>query len=365
MRRRSLDSSSPTGNLDSLLDTMTNVVGILIIVIIVSQINVAEAVKRIRKGLDPVSVEQMVKLQSERDRVAEQIETVKSTSDEKVDPAVMKSLRSEIADLKAQMAKAKQAQEDVQGMVDLFAEKEKELEDLREIVKTQEEALVGLDQQVARLELEKVPAKKVRMPNPRDPYEDAQEVLFFCVGDRIMLVDYPGLLARTVKVIEANKGLIAEMKGKTPYYHQDQTKKHVLAKKIGSEGVSVSVNTFKDRPWGQLVLTPDLEAGGQTITEGLKHNSRLRTHINRAKSDRNYVRFLVHPDAFETYLLARRIAEEIFVPVGWQPTTAKDVRRSLPGIRFAHEPPPPPPPPDPKAKPPPQKPTPKKPKVLD
>ena len=49
-----------------------------------------------------------------------------------------------------------------------------------------------------------------------------------------------------------------------------------------SEGVTVSINTWKDRPWGQLVLTPDLENGGQTISEGLEHNSRLRTQINVA-----------------------------------------------------------------------------------
>ena len=109
-------------------------------------------------------------------------------------------------------------------------------------------------------------------------------------------------------------------------------------------------------------MTPDLKRGGQSIGDALKHNSTLRQRINRVKSDRNYIRFLVHPDAFETYLLARRIAEEIFIPVGWEPTSAKDIRRSLPGLRFVHTPPPPP---DPnKKKPPPTKPK-KKPKVLD
>ncbi len=361
MRRRNLDSASPTGNLDSLLDTMTNVVGILIIVIIVSQINVADAVKRIRDGLDPVSAAQMAELERERDQVAQQIESVKSSS-ETVDPSMLDALRKQAADLKKQIAAAAQEEVKVEALVDLFEKKEKELQLLVTLVKTEEEGIVGMEQQLSRMELEKTPAKKVRMPNPRDPYEDAKEVLFLCVGDRIMLVDYPGLLGRTVREIGGKPGLIAERKGKTPYYHQDNTKKHIAARKIRSEGVSVSINTFKDRPWGQLVLTPDLKTGGQTITEGLKHNSKLRTQINRVKSDRNYIRFMVHPDAFETYLLARRVAEEIFIPVGWQPTTAKELRRSLPGIRFAHEPPPPP---DPNKKPPPKKPTPKKPKVLD
>ena len=38
------------GSLDSLLDTMTNVVGVLIVVLIVTQVNVSSAAKRIRRG---------------------------------------------------------------------------------------------------------------------------------------------------------------------------------------------------------------------------------------------------------------------------------------------------------------------------
>ena len=361
MRRRNTDSS-PTGNLDSLLDTMTNVVGILIIVIIVSQINVASAVKRIRAGMEPVSVEQMAKLQSERERVAQQIESVRSATD-KVDPAAMAALQKEVAALEKQLEEVELMDEKNEALVDLFAEKQKTLEELKAAVKREEQGVIGLDQKIARMELQKTPAKRVRLPNPRDPYEDAREVLFFCAGDRIMLVDYPGLLARTVKEIQGKKSLVAEMKGKTPYYHQEQSKKHIGSRRIRSAGVAVSIVTFPDRPWGQLVMTPDFKRGGQTIKEGLAHGSELRQQINRAKSDRNYIRFLVHPDAFETYLLARRLAEEIFIPVGWEPTGAKELRRSLPGIRFAHVPPPPA---DPKKKPPakPAKPK-KKPNVLD
>ncbi|MFT4551217.1 MAG: hypothetical protein ACI8XO_004540 [Verrucomicrobiales bacterium] len=364
MRRRKVESA--TGNLDSLLDTMTNVVGILIIVIIVSQINVADAVKRIRDGLDPVSAEQMAQIEAERDQVAQQIEAVQSSVDRKVDPAEIEQLRQEELALKKEIAEIAQAEAMVDGLADLFVDKQKQHEELLVLIKTEEEGIVGMEQEIKRMELEKTPAKKVRMPNPRDPYEDAKEVLFLCAGDRVILIDYPGLLARTVKEIQAKESLVGEMKGKTPYYRQAETKKHVVARKVSSGGVSVSLNTYPDRPWAQFVMTPDLKGGGQSIIEGLKVNSPLRLQINRVKSDRNYIRFLVHPDAFETYLLARRIAEDIFIPVGWDPTTAKDVRRSLPGIRFVHEPPPVDPNKD-KNKPPPvkPKPKPKKPKVLD
>jgi len=49
MRPRQEDDD---GNLDSLLDTMTNVVGILVIVMIVTQLGVRDAVKRIGDAVD-------------------------------------------------------------------------------------------------------------------------------------------------------------------------------------------------------------------------------------------------------------------------------------------------------------------------
>jgi hypothetical protein len=49
MRRRSSDESE--GGLDSLLDTMTNVVGILVIVLVVTQLGVGDAVRRITDAI--------------------------------------------------------------------------------------------------------------------------------------------------------------------------------------------------------------------------------------------------------------------------------------------------------------------------
>ena len=59
-RRRK--NSGAMGSLDSLLDTMTNVVGVLIVVLIVTQVNVSSAAKRIRANLPEVTVSMMVRL---------------------------------------------------------------------------------------------------------------------------------------------------------------------------------------------------------------------------------------------------------------------------------------------------------------
>ena len=69
MARRRRRGGSGQGNLDSLLDTMTNVVGVLIVVLIVTQVNVSSAAKRIRADLPDVTVammEEMVEKDEDR-----------------------------------------------------------------------------------------------------------------------------------------------------------------------------------------------------------------------------------------------------------------------------------------------------------
>ena len=60
-------SSVDSQNLDSLLDTMANVVGILVVILAVTQISVGEAMKRIRAYEDEAAVEQAL----ERERSSE------------------------------------------------------------------------------------------------------------------------------------------------------------------------------------------------------------------------------------------------------------------------------------------------------
>ncbi len=340
---------------------MTNVVGILIIVLIVAQVNVAEAVKRIRKDLKPVSAREMATLEAERDRVEEQRRKLDEAPDKAIAPSELRKLREELAKLKTEMKAAEEDKKKMEALAAQIAEKEKELEKLVEMVKTEEEFLVGLDNEAAQFDLTKKPVKKVRMPNPRDPYEDAKEVLFYCKGDRVMHVDYPGLLAKVYEAMNRNREIIYEKTDKRTVFKQEPSKAFVKQKNIRDTNFVATINPHPNRAWAQLIMTPDIESGGETITDAAKHNSRLRKHFNKARSDRNYLLFIVHPDAFETYLLARRIAEEQYVPIGWQPTGAKDIRRSLSGIRFHFEPPPPP---KDGAKPKPRPPK-KKPKLLD
>lgn len=356
-RRRS--EGSATANLDSLLDTMTNVVGILIIVLIVSQLNVTQAVKRIRKDLKPVSETQMAALEKESDTVAKQIEMLKETPADDISPDDLEKLKAEVAKLQVMAVDAEKKRSEKDKLDKSLTLKQKELKDMETALAAQRDQVVGMESETAGLDLEKMPAKRVRLPDPRDPYEDASEVLFYCKGDRVMRIDHPGLLKKTLAALKAEKSIVFSMQGKTPVYEREKTKAFIEKKNISDTDAKVKILNFPDRGWGQLVIEPKLESGGESIKAAADPYSIFRKHLKRARSDRNYIFFIVHNDAFETYLLARRIAEEEFVPIGWNPTTATEIRKSLPGIRFEHTPPPPaktpgkPAPPNPKRKKPP------------
>ena len=105
MARRRKDNGA-MGSLDSLLDTMTNVVGVLIVVLIVTQVNVSSAAKRIRANLPEVTVPMMEELRKKEKEVQARLASLQ-------DPADVKAEEVEKAreDLRALVAQRKELKE--------------------------------------------------------------------------------------------------------------------------------------------------------------------------------------------------------------------------------------------------------------
>ena len=83
------------GNLDSLLDTMTNVVGVLIVVLIVTQVNVSSAAKRIRANLPEVTVPMMTELREKDEKVRKRLPELEDALWPFTDPGGPENLRDE------------------------------------------------------------------------------------------------------------------------------------------------------------------------------------------------------------------------------------------------------------------------------
>ncbi len=369
MRHRGRNRST-TSNLDSLLDTMTNVVGILVIVLIMTQVNVADAIRRLRSSLPDVSEEQMGKLVEEVRNVDAELVLLKSP--DALDASRIEEVKEEVGLLRVELEREKQEISPENEIIELISAREKSIKEETLAMDALEKKLSGL-----RVELETVkdlaskPPVRVRLPDPRPARDDASEVLMVCMGDRVYVIDIPAFQLIARRQLEgAGRKVVHTIEGtgdkRRTIYKRKASEKFIVDNNAGNGMAFLNLRTYPDRPNATLIIMPRPD-GGESIAEVRKSDRGvIRTMMQQAFRERDYVYFYVTPDAFSTYLEARRIAEvEHNLPVGWE-FIGQDIKlyKGAAGLRFEYTPPPPAPPPTGKPKPKP-KPKPEKPNVLD
>ncbi len=350
--------------MDSLLDTMTNVVGILVILLVVTQLGVSTAVKRIRSHLPEVEEAALQECRRETEAMRERLAALETQwsareasykedvnrlflLDKKVDRTLAQrhaELLQMLETLAARVDQAGRQELDLQAAVDKLKS---------EIDRVREE-LAALEKQ------EKPPEKVVRIPNPRPAPKDARGEWFVCREGRIDFVDVAGIAASVAKRLEMMKtqfrhgesGLVRRS-AKTPAggqpFEYDRTKVESYFEKnrIVVDGHRVHVYGRGHHPACWIALEFDMRRAEDEAAL-LRPWSKCRKALAAVGQRGNYARFIVYPDSFEIYLKAREIADEMRVPAGWQVHTEQKLATwtALPGILLNKtEPPPPPPPP--------------------
>jgi len=375
MRRR---KGSDSGSLDSLLDTMTNVVGILVILLTVTQLGVRDAVKRI-STTESVKPEVLEKTQEELRQLeklhARLFARLKALVEQgKADPSEeLARVKKEILDYQADIEVLREKQEREKREAELAAKKaldeikrllekhEKEANELLAKVNQRAEELARLRAQLADTpEQGPLPAKVVNLPNPRAAPEKTEPMMFICREGRIIPVDVEGLRERAQK--RAEFIVLRRKLGRDPKAGIDGK---VLAEEFNDKKIRdryFELGMVVSGRYPRLVFERRKDAG-ETI-ELLEHaSSRYQQQIRRVNRKNYYLRFLVWPDSFETYLAARKIASERGLLAGWQAmTTSGEYTTSLGGKIRCGPPPPPAPKPKPSQKP---KPKPRKPPPTD
>jgi len=326
-------------SLDSLLDTMTNVVGILVILLTVTQLGVSDAVKRISttSTIKPEQIDEAQRrfkdLYSLYIQLKERLEALLEQGDDEEVAAKLRRLKKEIEDCEANIAvlmenrearkakaelELKALRDEIQQVLD--KQKREAEEKLAKRAKIADE-VASLKAQLAQTHVpEALPAKIVNLPNPRPAPEGTQPKTFLCRGGRVMFVDVEGI--REVA--------------------QKRTMFIIRRRKLGRDPAAGRVP--------KLVLKRREDAG-ETAEEVTRASSRYQREIKRTDPDEFYLQFLVWPDSFEAYLEARKLSSKRGLLAGWQAqTTSGEYTIDLGGdLRVG--PPPPPPKPKPKPKP--------------
>ncbi|WP_339683289.1 hypothetical protein [Gimesia maris] len=313
MKRRK--SSSSGASLDSLLDTMTNVVGILVIMLTVTQLGVGEAVNRITSAIEEEDMERAEQKVTELDELLklekEQLETVKELTADKttVNPEQQKELAEK---LKKELEKLKEIQVNIEKLKKEIAERDKQVKSLEQSIVAKETELADI-----KAKLAKTPdpgptpnAKIVNLPNPRDAPKEARAIDYVCRHGRIMRVDIPLLQNLALTAIAQSRLVTAPEQA----IDCDKLVKVFENKNVGNRDWRIKLKPVGGVPY--LVL--ELRDGRGDTSERLQKSSALfRQELQKINPRLFYLNFRVWSDSYDTYLVARQYADQKDVMAGW------------------------------------------------
>ncbi len=312
MKKRKKEDS---GSLDSLLDTITTVVGILIILLIVVQLGADSAVKRIvdeKKEENSKELMELAMQQFENQKKAllnekEKLQ-VKLASQNKGQLQLIQEilkLEKEVAEKKKKMPPAPPA------LQNLRKEKVK-LDSSKKAVEIKFKTIKGLLVNAPKTGAETL-SKEVSLPDPKPATPGAKPFRFLCRDGKIFTVNDSALQDR-VKSIVTQSGL---KPNKDNEYEGVKLMSLINNKKIGDSFFTVKAKLNPDKVL-RFVIQRKVNSGEDT-TAVVKPNSNYLKDLGELNPAKHYLLFEVFPDSFGVYLAARELSNQRKFPAGWKP----------------------------------------------
>jgi Na+-transporting methylmalonyl-CoA/oxaloacetate decarboxylase gamma subunit len=304
--------------MDSLLDTMANVVGILVVLVAVMQLAVGDAVDRIvEEGVrQPASLPEVEAAERDQATVAEAVVAARGKLEalppgpEK--PGILSKEATPLLEaLRALPGSELGYEQGVEAVQEKVQRKTDAVENLRAELVEQDTRLARLDALLTHAPPEDRP-KLARLPDPRPPAQGAEEIVVFCRYGHVAPVDRRQMLKRLHGGVEKALG---ENRAPTPSdgpWLQNFFRKQ----SVGWENFYWSIRNagprvlFADMAWHNRDFG---ERAGELRIEG----SRLERIFDSHDPQKEYIRFWVWSDSFEVYLEARYLAEAAGFDVAW------------------------------------------------
>ena len=338
MARRKSNTSATGANMDSLLDALTNVVGILVIVLVAVQLSSQEAAQRMEEmiaQIDPAEQERIKQAAKDSEEKLEEMKLALQEESEKdeIDPdKLLAMLQDDIAaaelkakkDLLAAEAAEKEAEEKKLAAEELRRSLMAQLATLEE---KEKEFTVAKTDLLAKLEnmptLNAPPPKEVRPPTPKDipRNKDGNALLqerkvLVSNGKVIPFVDPGKQMETAIKnrlkmIIDKNKINVGEgnyisneaqaMK-LIDEFNKDPAKNKYFDLKLVRAGRQIRV---------EIVPTEECGEEPEKAVRGIFGT------VLRNMQGKWYLRYLVEPDSFETYMAMRKVTDSSGFYAGW------------------------------------------------
>lgn len=310
----------------ALMDTMTNVVGVLTIVLVMMGISIAHAVRKVLTDLVPATAAQVAQVQTSLEQTnagKKSAETeIASLANYRADPGVaaeLKLLEEEWKEKNIKLFDIPTLQKESTARAEELAKQQSALSAMI----TERDSLKAL---LDKMPSEKpAPPKVVRIPNSRDIPKNAK--LYYCYirGKQAYLVDPITAHDMVMDAFDKEKRNFIHQRVKVPraldriIYDQIKVVNHFAKLNLTVRGQSIRVpeNKFGTTLNYQI----DFGAGKGDATLDDMNQPKGRFHeIAYKLSSYNGIAliFKVNPDGFETYLKAREIADIMRIPCGWE-----------------------------------------------
>ena len=315
-------------NLDSLLDTLTNVVGFLVILLALMQLGVGETVKKIQAALaeliEAATPEALAKAQDETAATEAKLAELEKQQRESLSQIELD--RKSIAKSQKRVKKPPKvvmSEAELAALRERVEARNKESKELETQLATAVAEVAHAKAQLADAPAEQAQpsAKIVNLPNPRDPPKGAQAAWFLCREGRVVPVDLDGLQERAQKVVSSLLRGEPAVGGAPNLIPCDKLIERFNTTSLGDRYIRLRVVDIRDVPHLRLERK---KGAGETADQIRRGNSQLPRILRVVGKENRYARFLVWPDSFEAYLAAREVVDEIGLPAGWEPHTEPD-----------------------------------------
>jgi len=308
-------------NLDSLLDTMANVVGILVVLVAVTQLTVGDAVERIRdravarRHVDPAD---LAPAESEATGVTEALaEAQEAWQRLTARPAPVDGMlideAGELLDSLAALPGAHPAPPE------RLAAERAAIGDLEAKLSADRAELDQLRELLAQIAPEQTldQPKLVRLPDPRPPRPASEMIAFFCRYGRVHAVDLPAL----ERVLDAGvRAAVGAPPGEMVFEISELPwiENHFAKEIIGREGFRWIFRSGRNGFPTALLEWREVPPG-DSLGEIRGGTSRHAAVLAAQDPARRYAYYFVWSDSYEVYLAARDEAEQRHFEVGWEP----------------------------------------------
>lgn len=325
------------GGLDSLLDTMTNVVGILVLVLIVTQLGVSDAITEITANSNVTAEElddakqKLMFLADQKKQLTEQTASL-ATIDVDAERERLRRLKEQLETRKKLLADQSRQSNEFSMKIEsdraMAAKNQKQVADTEKMRAELQTTLTSSLEKQAELKalLDRtpkraaVPPKVVNIPNPRPAPPGAQQATFVCAFDRVYPMNVDGIRKdaelRAKEIITRRRLNLDPAKGIDP----EAFAKLYTKLKYNDDFFDVEYY-ITDNRWPRLKLTPK-EGRGADETELKRPGSRIRRLMALLDPTKYYAKFYVLPDSFDAYITARLALTEANVLAGWDPQGA-------------------------------------------